>query len=202
MALTLEALWTGIEEEIRACQKCPLGNFREQKKYFAVPGDGPKNARVLFIGEAPGEEEALQGLPFVGRAGILLSEMLAQVGISREKVYITNILKCRPPDNRNPEAEEVSACLPYLFAQIHLLQPKVICLLGKVALEGIFGPKMQLKDVRGKSFTRWGLQFFCTYHPAAVLHNPVWKRELQRDFFVLHQMLRTFAPEVVMSAGK
>ncbi|MFN4181891.1 MAG: uracil-DNA glycosylase, partial [bacterium] len=111
-------------------------------------------------------------------------------------------LKCRPPDNRDPEAEEVVSCLPYLFAQIHLLQPKIICLLGKVALEGFFGPKMRLKDVRGKAFSRWGLQFFCTYHPAAVLHNPQLKQELQRDFFALCQLLRTLAPEVVVASGK
>ncbi len=194
--MTKESIFRGIEQEISACHRCPLGNHRDEKNYLAVPGDGSIQTSVMFIGEAPGEEESLQGLPFVGRAGQLLSEIMTIVGIPRQMVYITNVLKCRPPDNRDPEPEEVSACLPYLLAQIHLLQPKLVCLLGKVAVEGILGPKTRLKDVRGKHFTRWGLNFFCTYHPAAVLHNPMWKEQLNHDFFTLSRLIQNLAPEI------
>jgi uracil-DNA glycosylase family 4 len=155
-----------IAEEIRRCQLCPL----HRERINPVPGEGAPNARLMFIGEAPGAEEDRQGRPFVGAAGKLLNETMAKVGLRREDVFITNVVKCRPPGNREPTSEEVKACLPYLSRQIDLIDPKMICLLGNTAIKALLGePKA---GMRGKSLEKNGRFFFPTIHPAAAIYNP------------------------------
>jgi len=125
----------------------------------------------MFIGEAPGRDEDLQGVPFVGRAGKLLDKMLAEIGLHRDEVYIANILKCRPPNNRDPEQEEVDQCLPYLIKQIDLLKPKVICSLGRIAAQRLLQTNMTLGAMRNRWFEYRGIKFMITYHPAAILRS-------------------------------
>lgn len=186
-----------IEEEIRRCHKCPLGAHRDEKGYMAVPGDGSLGAKVMFIGEAPGEEESNQGKPFVGRAGKLLVQLLHGIGLKREQVYIANILKCRPPDNQFPTGgDEVKACIGYLYAQIALVQPRVICLLGAVALKYMLGDRYQISKERGKPVQMGGVIFFPTYHPAAALRNQRLTNDMMLDFQKLQGLLKQTAPEL------
>jgi len=184
-----------VEEEVRRCHRCPLGALRDSSGYMAVPGEGDLTSPVMFIGEAPGEEEALQGRPFVGRAGKLLTELLNSINLRRERVYITNILKCRPPGNRDPEDSEASACIGYLHAQISLLRPKIICLLGNIAIRHLLGPRFSLSEHKGKLLQRGGIFFLPCYHPAAVLRNPRLRTNLLMDFQRLRNLLLQVAPE-------
>ncbi|UCC81307.1 MAG: uracil-DNA glycosylase [Candidatus Zixiibacteriota bacterium] len=156
-----------LETTIKRCKRCPLGKTRTK----FVFGVGNPDADIVFIGEAPGRDEDLQGIPFVGRAGKLLDKMLAEIGLNRNDVYIANILKCRPPENRDPESEEVDECLPYLIKQIKLIKPKVICSLGRVAAQRILQTTMSLGAMRGRWFDYHGIKFMVTYHPAAILRT-------------------------------
>jgi DNA polymerase len=154
-----------IAREINACTNCGLGRSRNH----AVPGEGSANAKLMLIGEAPGREEDEKGKPFVGRAGRLLTQVLSDAGLTREEVFITSVIKCRPPNNRRPKKKEIRACLPYLRRQIMAINPRVILLLGGVAAESLLGIK-RVGEARGKPFKRDRI-YLVTYHPAAVLRN-------------------------------
>ncbi len=159
--------------------KCDLGKTR---KNF-VFGVGDFNASLLLVGEAPGEQEDLSGEPFVGRAGKLLDKMLTAINRSRENdVFICNVLKCRPPDNRDPSKEEISKCEPYLVNQIDLIQPKLIVALGRVAGKTLLGVDKSLKDMRNTIHSYHGTNLIVTYHPAALLRNSNWKPDARNDF--------------------
>lgn len=166
-----------VAAEVHACKKCPLHKTRNK----AVPGVGPANAGVVFIGEGPGAEEDLRGEPFVGAAGQLLNKIINAVQFQRQDVYITNIVKCRPPANRDPLPEEVHACEPYLKRQLALLRPKVICALGRHAGSWLAGAPETMGALRTGERTYEGIRVFPTYHPAALLRNPQWKRPVWED---------------------
>ncbi len=172
-AKTLEEL----NEMICECQKCPLGKTRNK----FVFGSGSADAGVMVVGEGPGAEEDIQGLPFVGRAGQLLTEILKAINFSRDEVYIANIVKCRPPQNRNPQPQEMDECLPYLKKQIDLIKPKAILCLGLVAAQALLKQKASLTSLRGKIFEFGDTKVMVTYHPAALLRNPNWKRGCWED---------------------
>ena len=168
-----------FNDEIKNCLKCELGKTR---KNF-VFGVGDFNASLLLVGEAPGEQEDLSGEPFVGRAGKLLDKMLSAINRSRENdVFICNVLKCRPPDNRDPSKEEISKCEPYLVNQIDLIQPKLIVALGRVAGKTLLGVDKSLKDMRNTIHSYHGTNLIVTYHPAALLRNSNWKPDAWNDF--------------------
>ena len=169
--------WPSLTEEITNCQKCRLCAARTH----AVPGEGSPHARLMFIGEGPGRDEDLTGRPFVGRAGQLLDKMIAAIGLSREEVYIANVVKCRPPQNRAPEMDEVAACMPYLRAQVGLIRPQVIVLLGSSALGAILGPEHRITRERGAWIERKGVFFMPTFHPAALLRDESKKRPVWED---------------------
>ena len=169
--------WPSLTEEITNCQKCRLCAARTH----AVPGEGNPHARLMFIGEGPGRDEDLTGRPFVGRAGQLLDKMIAAIGLSREEVYIANVVKCRPPQNRAPEMDEVAACMPYLRAQVGLIRPQVIVLLGSSALGAILGPEHRITRERGAWIERKGVFFMPTFHPAALLRDESKKRPVWED---------------------
>ena len=168
-----------FNDDIKYCLKCDLGKTR---KNFVL-GVGDFNASLLLVGEAPGEQEDLSGEPFVGRAGKLLDKMLTAINRSRENdVFICNVLKCRPPDNRDPSKEEISKCEPYLVNQIDLIQPKLIVALGRVAGKTLLGVDKSLKDMRNTIHSYHGTNLIVTYHPAALLRNSNWKPDAWNDF--------------------
>ncbi len=156
-----------IEEEVKGCQKCRL--YKERKN--AVPGNGVYDTKIMLIGEAPGRNEDLEGLPFVGQAGKLLEQMLNNIGLSRNDIFITNVVKCRPPENRDPMTDEIEACKPYLFRQIELVDPKLIILVGKYSVSTVLGINLKISHLKGRVFIKEGRYIFCTYHPAFVLRN-------------------------------
>ncbi|WP_010477217.1 type-4 uracil-DNA glycosylase [Thermococcus zilligii] len=192
-----EELMRKLEERIRACRRCPLGQLRTN----AVPGSGSYNAKVMFVGEAPGYWEDQEGLPFVGRAGKMLDGLLETIGLSREEVYITNVVKCRPPENRDPTEEEIRACAPYLDSQIDIIRPKVIVPLGRHSMGYIlrkFGFEPEpISKIHGKTFEAYTLfgkvVIMPTYHPAAALYNPPIREELQKDFMKLRELISSFS---------
>jgi len=143
---------------------------------------GNKNADLMFVGEAPGYYEDMEGLPFVGRAGQLLDKMLSAINLDRERVYIANIIKCRPPDNRDPDAAEQEACLPYLKCQILLIKPKIICCLGRISAKRIIGENFRITADRGVWHERKGYSLIATYHPSALLRDEDKKRPAWEDF--------------------
>jgi uracil-DNA glycosylase len=159
-----------VESEISACHRCSLSETRKN----AVPGEGPKRARIMLIGEAPGAQEDVTGKPFVGSCGKLLDQALAKAGLERSEVFITSVVKCRPPENRQPKRIEVQACLPYLKSQIEAIKPDVICLMGNVATKALLG-KTGVTKMHGEVFDD---RFLVTFHPAALLRN----RKLEETF--------------------
>ena len=175
-----------ISEEIKICKKCPLASSRTN----TVPGDGDPCNGIVFIGEAPGRNEDIQGKPFVGAAGAFLTELISMAGLRREEVYITNVVKCRPPNNRDPREEEISACLPFLTRQLSVIQPVLIVTLGRHSTRTIFrlqGVNVEaITSVRGKIYNfrfPWGeCRVFPTLHPAAALYNPQMRKVLEEDF--------------------
>lgn len=180
--ITDESFWscTSLDElnnSINTCKKCRLGATRNK----FVFGSGNPNADVMIIGEAPGADEDRQGKPFVGRAGKLLTDILKAINFDRDEVYIANILKCRPPNNRNPLPDEMDACTPYLYKQIELIKPKTILCLGLVAASYLINQKLSLTKMRGNIYEVKGIQTMVTYHPAALLRNPNWKRGCWED---------------------
>lgn len=173
-----------LEEMVSTCARCPLSGTRNK----TVFGSGAAGARIVFIGEAPGREEDVQGLPFVGRAGKLLTKILASVGMSRDEVYITNILKCRPPDNRDPLEDEVRACSIYLQRQIELIDPVLICALGRVAGQNLLRCTVSLSVLRQNLHFYNDTKVVVTYHPAALLRNPNLKRAAWEDIKMVRRM--------------
>ena len=155
-----------IAAEVRSCPLCKLARSRKN----AVPGEGQLAARIMFVGEAPGRSEDEKGRPFVGAAGRILDDLLEKVGIERSQVFITNVVKCRPPNNRVPEDDEVTTCRPYIDRQIALIKPKVICILGKTAYSSLLGGSSMTTN-RGKIVVKEGQKYFLTFHPAAAIYN-------------------------------
>lgn len=169
--------WEELEASIIGCKKCKLCNNRNN----IVFGTGNKNARIMFIGEGPGADEDREGIPFVGKAGKLMNMAFDGVGINREEVYIANIVKCRPPSNRNPEDDEAASCLDYLRNQVMLVKPKIIVLLGSVALKNILGKEYGITASRGKWIEKKGILYMPTWHPAALLRDDSKKIEFWQD---------------------
>ena len=176
-----------FKTSICQCQKCPLGGTRTN----FVFGIGNPQADIVFVGEAPGEKEDLEGEPFVGRAGKLLDKILAAIELSRDDVYICNVLKCRPPKNRDPLPSEVDLCEPYLKTQLSLINPKLIVALGRVAACTILRTKEPLKNLRNQIFKYEGVDLLVTYHPAALLRNPNFKIPTWEDFKLIRDKYLT-----------
>jgi DNA polymerase len=179
---TLDSIHRGIQR----CLKCRLHETREH----AVPGEGPADARCMFIGEAPGAKEDECGRPFVGMAGDFLDDLLGDLGIERTSIYITSVMKCRPPDNRNPRRDELETCIPaWLYDQIDLIDPEIIVVLGGVAFKALFDENAPLKDVHGQIREREGRRWLITYHPASAMRFPDPKKRIYADFRKLAEML-------------
>jgi DNA polymerase len=174
-----------VESEAGGCTKCGLCEDRNS----VVFGMGNASVPLVFIGEAPGRDEDLQGLPFVGRAGQLLTRIIEAMGLSRDDVYIGNVLKCRPPNNRDPLPDEIASCLPYLEKQLDILKPRVICALGRHSAQTLLGRKDPIGKLRGRVFLYRGVKIVSTYHPAALLRNPGLKRTVWEDVQLVRRIL-------------
>lgn len=170
---TMEEIRIAVEN----CKGCPLHSTRTN----IVFGTGNENARLIFVGEAPGADEDKQGKPFVGRAGQKLTQIIEAMGLSRSEVYITNVLKCRPPDNRNPLPAEIKVCEPFLIAQLKLIKPKIICALGTFAAQTLLRSDQRISALRGRFHTYHSIKVMPTYHPAFLLRNPKFKRDVWED---------------------
>ena len=177
--------WEELEEGIKNCNKCKLCIGRKN----IVFGTGNKNADIMFIGEGPGADEDIQGEPFVGKAGQLMNKAFEALDIKREDVYIANIVKCRPPQNRNPEQDESNACMDYLRNQVLLVKPKIIVLLGSVALKNILGEEYGITNSRGKWIEKKGILYIPTFHPAALLRDESKKIDFWRDLKLIKEKL-------------
>ena len=178
--------YASLYEKIKACRSCHLRGGCQG----VVVGEGNLNSPLMLVGEGPGATEDELGRPFVGKAGQLLNSMLAAIGLAREQVYITNVMKCRPPDNRTPTADEMQTCLPHLREQYRLLRPKLMLLLGSVAAQAILGPEARITRVRGQWVHRKQLRILPTYHPAYLLRNPAEKSAAWQDLQKLQAALR------------
>ncbi len=168
---------TALATEAAACQRCPLAEGRRT----VVFGSGDPCARLMLVGEAPGAQEDAKGLPFVGAAGQLLDKILAAIGLGRDEVYVANVVKCRPPENRDPTPEEVAACRPYLERQIELVGPELLVALGRVAAQTLLGNAAPIAQLRGRWHELAGIPLRVTYHPAALLRAPELKRPTWED---------------------
>lgn len=177
--------WEELEESIKNCNKCKLCSGRKN----IVFGTGNKNAKIMFIGEGPGADEDIQGEPFVGKAGQLMNKAFEALEIERNNVYIANIVKCRPPQNRNPEKDEAEACMDYLRNQVILVKPKIIVLLGSVALKNILGEEYGITNSRGKWIERKEIWYMPTFHPAALLRDDSKKIDFWRDLKLVKEKL-------------
>lgn len=175
-----------IRFDLGDCQRCKLASGRTN----IVFGNGHAAAKLVFVGEGPGFEEDQKGEPFVGAAGQLLTRIIAAIHLSRKQVYICNIIKCRPPGNRNPEPDEIESCLPYLERQIAAIQPDLICALGKVAAQTLLNSDMPISRLRGRFYDYNGVKLLPTYHPAYLLRNPDKKREVWEDMKMLMKEYR------------
>lgn len=178
-----------VATEVRACKACKLHRSRKN----AVPGEGPAASDLMFIGEGPGFHENEQGRPFVGAAGKYLEELLASIGLRREQVFIGNVVKCRPPGNRDPLPEEIQACSAFLERQIQAIQPKVIVTLGRFSMARFF-PSARISDIHGQARMLTGRMVVAMYHPAAALHQPSLRREIEVDFANLPALIQRAAP--------
>ncbi|MBL7032580.1 MAG: uracil-DNA glycosylase [Candidatus Delongbacteria bacterium] len=167
----------GLEQSLLVCKKCPLAATRQQ----VVFGTGSATARLVLVGEAPGADEDAQGVPFVGRAGQLLTKILAAIGLVREEVYIANVLKCRPPLNRDPNSQEVEQCEPFLIQQLEIIRPTLILALGRIAGNTLLKGTHSLGQMREQLHDYHGIPLMVTYHPAALLRNPHWKKPAWED---------------------
>ena len=173
-----------IASEVAECTDCKLHHSRKH----AVPGEGPANADLVFIGEGPGFHENEQGRPFVGAAGRFLEELLASIGLSREQVFICNVIKCRPPGNRDPQSDEMQACEKYLDRQIQAIDPKVIVTLGRFSMARYFA-NARISAIHGKASMVMGRLVVPMYHPAAALHQPSLRRVIEEDFALLPELI-------------
>jgi uracil-DNA glycosylase family 4 len=175
-----------IAAEVRACRRCPLHQGRKN----AVPGEGPADARIMLIGEGPGFHEDMQGRPFVGASGQYLEELLAEIGLKRDQVYIANVIKCRPPENRSPESDEVASCEPFMFRQVQAIKPRVIVALGTFAAQALLRTNDPISRLRGKVFRYGTARLVPTFHPAYLLRSPERKRDVWEDLKKVRAMLR------------
>lgn len=166
-----------IREDIGDCKRCRLC----QQRNTIVFGSGNARAQLVFVGEGPGRDEDIQGLPFVGRAGKLLTQMIEAMGLKREDVYICNVVKCRPPENRAPEPDEMETCSPFLYRQLAVIQPKVVVCLGAIAFQALYGAKQSISRLRGQWLEFRGIPMMATYHPAYLLRNPNAKGDVWDD---------------------
>lgn len=174
-----------IADLVAPCTKCRLCEGRSN----TVPGEGAERARLVVVGEGPGKTEDETGRPFVGKAGELLTKILSAIGLAREQVFICNIVKCRPPENRTPQYDEIAACVPYLFRQIELIGPSVILAMGNTAAQTLLNTKQSLGSLRSKVHRFRGVPVIVTYHPAALLRNPNWKKPTWDDVRIAHRLL-------------
>ena len=166
-----------LYHEVRECRNCPLW----QSRTLAVPGEGPERAGVMFVGESPGEKEDRSGLPFQGNAGRVFNQLLDLAGLRRDEVYITGAVKCRPPENRKPRAEEIEACNPYLRRQIELIQPRIIVALGRFGLLAVTGDKAPIAGLRGRVLEHRGISVIATYHPASAFYRRELRQAMEDD---------------------
>ena len=179
--------WKELKQECAQCRRCGLGETR----HHLVFGDGAEDARIMLIGEGPGEQEDLQGLPFVGPAGKLLDDMLEMIYLDRTKVYIANIVKCRPPQNRDPQPAESEACMPWLREQFRLLKPKIVVCLGRIAAQRMIRKDFSVTKEHGQLYEKGGILFMGTFHPAALLRSPQNKPAAFADFTALRDNIET-----------
>jgi DNA polymerase len=179
--------WEDLQRDIKHCTRCDLCRTRTR----AVPGQGALDASLMFVGEAPGSQEDLQGKAFVGPAGKLLTSLLAGIDVQREEVFITNVLKCRPPGNRNPSDTEIERCMPYLRRQVSLMRPRIICTLGSFAFKSLVDAGTSISRAHGRFFPKGRFLFFATYHPAAALRQSQLVDVMARDFDVLARKWRS-----------
>ena len=186
-----------IADEVASCKKCEHFHSREK----GVPGEGPSNAKIMFIGEGPGFHENMQGRPFVGAAGDLLVELLQEIGLNREDVFITNVVKCRPPGNRDPALEELMACSPYLERQLQAINPKEIVTLGRFSMAR-FIPHAKISEIHGNPIQVKGKLVVPFYHPAAALHRPSLRADVEKDFAALPELIKNAdqAPPIQVEA--
>jgi DNA polymerase len=175
-----------IQKELEDCKRCKLHRARKT----IVFGEGNEKARLMFVGEGPGYDEDVQGRPFVGRAGQLLTKIIQSINLPREEVYITNIIKCRPPQNRNPEPDEIQSCHPFLMKQIRVIQPKIICALGTFSAQTLLKTDTKITALRGKFYDLDEIKVIPTYHPAFLLRNPERKREVWEDMKKIAEFLK------------
>jgi uracil-DNA glycosylase family 4 len=176
-----------VRKELGDCKRCKLYRARRT----IVFGEGNDKAELMFIGEGPGYDEDVQGRPFVGRAGQLLTKIIESINLPRQEVYITNIVKCRPPQNRNPEPDEIQSCNPFLMNQITVIQPKIICALGTFSAQTLLKTDTKITALRGKLFDLEGIKVIPTYHPAFLLRNPERKREVWEDMKKIAELIQT-----------
>jgi DNA polymerase len=175
---------TDLYKEIQTCRKCILSQGRTN----AVPGEGPEDADIMFIGEGPGFHEDRQGRPFVGAAGNYLNELLEKIGMKREDVYIANVVKCRPPGNRDPQPEEIESCRPYLDKQIDLIRPRLIITLGRFSMQRYF-PGASISRIHGQPKRVGNVIYYPMFHPAAALHQPRWRSLVEEDVLKIPELL-------------
>ncbi|MCF2135737.1 MAG: uracil-DNA glycosylase [Candidatus Thorarchaeota archaeon] len=169
-----------IRSEIAQCTNCPL----HETRLHTVPGEGSPTARLMIVGEAPGAREDETGRPFVGRSGELLTTLLSEIGISRDEIFITSVMKCRPPKNRTPRQGEIASCIPYLFRQIEAIRPAIVMLVGGVAISAVIGP-WRLSEAHGRFYETEEQKFFMTYHPAAALRFPKTADIIRQDLQII-----------------
>jgi DNA polymerase len=175
-----------IREHIGDCTRCKLHKLGRHQIVFGV---GNPQARLMFVGEAPGHDEDIQGIPFVGRAGQLLTRIIESIGLTRDEVYIANVIKCRPPENRNPEPDEVATCEPFLFRQVETIKPKVIIALGTFAARALIRSEESISRLRGRIYKYGNAQLIATFHPAYLLRSPDKKREVWEDMKKVRALL-------------
>ena len=187
-----KSLLTALRQQVLNCQQCPLAQSRTN----VVFGSGSTDAKLMFVGEAPGYYEDQQGIPFVGAAGHLLDKILKAINISRDQVFIGNILKCRPPNNRDPIPDEIEQCQGYLIKQIEIIKPKLICTLGRFAAQTLLNTTIPITSLRGKFWDYHGIKLIATYHPAFLLRNPNQKREVWEDMKMVRDYLKQCKAEV------
>ncbi|MEW6203065.1 MAG: uracil-DNA glycosylase [bacterium] len=178
-------IFNELREQVKDCKKCEISATRTN----AVFGEGSAAAKVMFIGEAPGQDEDAQGRPFVGRAGKLLTQLIEEIGMSREEVYITNVIKCRPPGNRDPLPDEMLNCRDYLMAQIAFIQPQIVCSLGRIAFQALYRHDVSITKLHGESIRWKGMILMPIYHPAATLHRAAMLKDLKEDFQKLKDLI-------------
>ena len=179
---------SAVRADIGDCTRCKLHTMGRRQIVFGV---GSPNADLMFVGEAPGRDEDIQGEPFVGRAGQLLTKIIEAIGLTREDVYIANVIKCRPPENRNPEPDEVETCEPFLFRQIDIIKPKVVVALGTFAARALLRTLDPISRLRGRVYDYRGAKLIPTFHPAYLLRNPSSKREVWEDMKLVRSLLKS-----------